>query len=313
MTYEDPNSLKLFIAVCETGSIAKAADREAISPSALSKRMSDLEASFDTILLNRWQRGVTPTAAGEALLKHARHVLASLNRMHSEVSEYGGGVRGHIRMYAIATSIAEFLPEEITAFLQANTQVRINLEEKVTAEVLRGVESGAADIGICRDVPAGVDLEVQHFGSDRFVVATNAGHPLANRSSLKLEDTLDFEHVGLSLNASLRAMLNRAAENLSRETQVRLYVSSFDAALRVIRSGMTIGILPTEAVGRFCALYDLRMIPLDEEWSKQNFMICMRRNDSSSPAARRLFHHLLAKTTTRQRYSATPHVQVSAP
>ncbi|WP_343675818.1 LysR family transcriptional regulator [Paraburkholderia heleia] len=298
MHYDDPNSLKLFLAVCETGSIAKAAEREAISASALSKRISDLEASFDTVLLNRGQRGVTPTTAGEALATHARHVLASLSRMKFEVSEYGGGVRGDIRIYAIATAIAEFLPEEITGFLGANAQVRINLEEKVTAEVLRGVENGNADIGICREVPSVADLEVRPLGFDQFVVVTSIAHPLAQKTRIAFEDTLDFDHVGLSRHASLRAMLNRAANGLEREVRVRLYVSSFDAALRVIRSGVAIGILPIEAIGRFRDVYDLRIIPLDERWATQNFVICIKRADDCSPAARRLYDHLLARSTT---------------
>jgi len=299
VSYEDPNSLRLFVAVCETGSIAKAADREAISPSALSKRISDLEASFDTILLNRLQRGVTPTAAGEALLTHARHVLQSLSRMHSEVSEYGGGVRGHIRVCAIATSIAEFLPDDLAAFLRTNAQVRISLEEKVTAEVMRGVESGVADIGICRDFAPTPGLDVQPFGSDRFVIVVNAGHPLAMRASLRLEETMDFEHVGLSMNASLRTMLNRVADGLARELRVRLYVSSFDAALRIIHSGLTIGILPVEAVQRLAPIYNVRMIPLAEDWATQNFVICTQPSGIASPAARRLLDHLLASARGR--------------
>lgn len=294
MHYEDPNSLKLFLAVCETGSIAKAAEREAISASALSKRISDLEDSFDTVLLNRGQRGVTPTAAGEALLSHARHVLTSLTRMRFEVSEYGGGVRGHIRLYAIATSIAEFLPEQISTFLNANRGVRLSIEEKVTADVLRGVESGAADIGICREIPASSALDVQPLGADRFVIVTNAAHPFAQRSRVTLKETLDFDHVGLSVNASMRAVLMRATEGLEQQLRVRLHVSTIDAALRIIQSGLTIGILPIQAVDRFRDMYGLHVVELDEEWATQKFVVCMRRAESGSPAAQRLFHHLIA-------------------
>jgi len=292
VAYEDPTSLRLFVAVCETNSIAKAAEREAISPSALSKRISDLEKSFDTVLLDRWQRGVTPTAAGEALLTHARHLLQSMDRMHSEVSEYGEGVRGHVRVLAIPTAIAEFLPEQLATFLKANVHIGISLEEQVTAEVLRGVENGAADIGICRDLLSVPDLDIRPLGCDHRVVVVNADHPLAYKDSVTLEETLDFEHVELSQNASLLTVFNRAAGDLSRELRVRLNVPSFDAALRVINSGLAIGILPIEAVGRFGTLYNVRIIPLAEEWATQKFVICTRRGPSSSPAARRLLEYL---------------------
>jgi DNA-binding transcriptional LysR family regulator len=295
VAYEDLTSLRLFVAVCETNSIAKAAEREAISPSALSKRISDLEKSFDTVLLDRWQRGVTPTAAGEALVTHTRQLLESLSRMHSEVSEYGEGIRGHVRVLAIPTAIAEFLPEQLAAFLQANVHIGISLEERVTAEVLRGVENGMADIGICRDLLSVPDLEIWPLGCDRRVVVANANHPLTHKQSVTLEETLDFEHVELSQKASLLTVFNRAADDLSRELRVRLNVPSFDAALRVIHSGLAIGIFPVEVVRRFDRLYNLRMIPLSEEWATQKFVICTRRGRSSSPAARHLLEYLRAK------------------
>src|SRR5215208_78715 len=77
----DLTSLQLFVAVCELGSIGKAAEREFIAASAVSKRLSDLEATLDTPLLYRHTRGVDLTPAGESLLHHARSVLFSLEKM----------------------------------------------------------------------------------------------------------------------------------------------------------------------------------------------------------------------------------------
>ena len=72
----DPVSLKHFVAVCEEGNIARAAARESLVASALSKRVSALEAEVGVPLLTRRRRGVEPTAAGQALLVRAREVLA---------------------------------------------------------------------------------------------------------------------------------------------------------------------------------------------------------------------------------------------
>src|SRR5436190_657113 len=81
----DLTSLQLFVAVCELGSIGRAAEREFIAASAVSKRLSDLEATVDTALLYRHSRGVTLTPAGESLLHHARNVLYGLERMQGEL------------------------------------------------------------------------------------------------------------------------------------------------------------------------------------------------------------------------------------
>ena len=112
----DLTSLQLFVAVCELGSIGRAAEREFIAASAISKRLSDLEATLNTPLLYRHTRGVDLTPAGESLLHHARSVLYSLEKMQGELSEYADGVRGHVRVHANISAIVQFLPEDLGAF-----------------------------------------------------------------------------------------------------------------------------------------------------------------------------------------------------
>ena len=118
----DQISLRLFIAVCEEGTIARAAEREFIAPSAVSKRLADLETLVETALLSRSQRGVRPTAAGEALLKHARLIMLDHERLQAELSEYAAGGRGHVRVLANVSSMVEFLPEAIGDHLEASLE-----------------------------------------------------------------------------------------------------------------------------------------------------------------------------------------------
>lgn len=71
----DPVSLRLFVAVCEERNIARAAAREAIVASAVSKRIAALEGDFGTPLLVRGRRGIEPTPAGELLLRQGRELI----------------------------------------------------------------------------------------------------------------------------------------------------------------------------------------------------------------------------------------------
>ena len=156
----DPVTLRLFVAVCEERNIARAAAREAIVASAVSKRLSDLEATLDTPLLYRHTRGVDLTPAGQSLLHHARAVLFSLEKMQAELSEYADGVRGHVRIHANISAIVQFLPEDLGTFAQAHPQVKIDLQEHLSSDVVRAVQEGAADLGICNlgAVPPGPEL-----------------------------------------------------------------------------------------------------------------------------------------------------------
>ena len=82
----DPTTLRLFISACEEGTFGRAAEKEGLVPSALSKRMAELEEAVGTPLLYRQQKGIEPTPAGLCLLQHARHVLDEMTVMSAALS-----------------------------------------------------------------------------------------------------------------------------------------------------------------------------------------------------------------------------------
>lgn len=295
MWHLDQLTLRLFIAVCEEGSIARAAEREFIAASAVSKRLADLEALMHVELLSRSQRGVRPTAAGTALLRHARLIMRGHERLQAELSEFAAGLRGHVRVLANVSSMVEFLPETISAFLIAHPQIRVDVEERVSAEIVRGMEEGVADIGICRDSVAMGDLQTLSYRSDHLAVVVPAGHPLAGRVDVSFAQTLDYDHLGLSVNASINALMQRIATEKGRELVYRSHVSTFDAAYRFIQAGLAIAILPLEAVTRIeSERSKLAVIPLREAWAERRFVICVRDRGALALPASHLLDHLLA-------------------
>jgi DNA-binding transcriptional LysR family regulator len=290
----DQVTLRLFIAVCEEGTIARAAEREFIAPSAVSKRLTDLEALVDVALLSRSQRGVRATAAGEALLRHARLIMRGHERLQAELSEYAAGARGQARVLANVSSMVEFLPEALSVFLKANPQVRVDVEERVSAEIVRGLEEGVADLGICRDgVPMG-GLEVLPYRSDHLALIVPRDHPLAGEAAVGFEQTLAFDHLGLATNASVNALMQRIAVEKGSELNYRTYVSTFDAAYRFIQAGLAVAILPREALPRHAAdEYGIVAVPLRDAWAERRFVICMRDRNALTLTASHLLDHLL--------------------
>ena len=102
----DLTSLRLFVAVCETRNIARAAERQVIVGSAISKRLSALEATVGTPLLQRRRRGVDPTPAGEGLLEQSLALLAGQERNARDMAAFPTGVRGQVRTLATPSAIA---------------------------------------------------------------------------------------------------------------------------------------------------------------------------------------------------------------
>lgn len=290
----DLTSLQLFVAVCELGSIGRAAEREFIAASAVSKRLSDLEGALGAPLLYRHPRGVDLTPAGQSLLHHARAVLYSLEKMHGELSEYADGVRGHVRVHANISAIVQFLPEDLGAFSRAHDGIKIDLEEHLSSEVLRAVQEGAADLGICHVADGATELQTQAYRRDRLALIVPAGHVLAHEAAVDFAATLDFDHVGLHTQSSIYRALHEAAQAAGRSVRLRIHVTGLDAMCRMIANGLGVGVMPLRAfelmhggIGRGLAAVGLR-----DAWAAREIRLVARDFSTLPVAARTLVQHL---------------------
>ena len=296
----DLTSLQLFVAVCELGSIGRAAEREFIAASAVSKRLSDLEATLETTLLYRHARGVDLTPAGESLLHHARSVLFSLEKMQGELSEYADGVRGHVRIHANISAIVQFLPEDLGSFARAHPQVKIDLAEHLSAEVVRAVQEGAADLGICNAAVSGLgqSLQSRPYRQDELVLIVPRRHALARRSRIAFEDTLDCDHVGLHSNSSIYLAMREAAAASGRNVRLRIQVTGLDAMCRMIHNGLGVGVMPRRAFELMHGVGDLACVALTDAWARREISLVARDFSTLPLTARLLVDHLQARAET---------------
>jgi DNA-binding transcriptional LysR family regulator len=293
----DPVTLRLFVAVLDTGAIAAAAVRENIAPSAVSKRLSDLEDGLNTLLLQRSNRGIEPTAAGRELLNLARGVLNELDNIYWQIKEHSTGARGLVRVFANISAITEFLPGPLRSFSARYPSIQIQLQEKVSDMVLKGVATNAADVGLYvpgKSVPAGVSSIP--YQRDELVLATPVDHPLAGVERITVAETLDYDYVGLHTGSAINQQLLRCARDADRPLKCRVQVTSFDALSLMIEAGMGIGVMPRMIGERFASLNRLRISKLDEDWAVREFHICTRSSEALPVAARLFFDHLRSES-----------------
>tara|TARA_B100001079_G_C16400669_1_gene511209 strand:- start:1639 stop:2532 length:894 start_codon:yes stop_codon:yes gene_type:complete len=287
-------TLRLFVAIADTGALTAAAEREHTALAAVSKRISDLEASLDTKLLYRQARGVALTPAGDALLHHARTLLDAAGRLSADLSEYSRGVRGHVRLHANTSAIIEFLPAELAAFARAHPEVKIDLEEKISTEVIAAVREGLTDIGVyAGHVPAD-GLTTFDWRSDRLVLVTPADHRLAALDEVALVEAIEEDFVGLQQDTSLHRLIAAAAETVDRRLRMRIQVRSFEGICRMIASRLGIGVLPEAAVTGHLHPLGLARIPLTDAWARRDLRIAVRDMDALPVLAREMVAHLRA-------------------
>lgn len=117
--------------------------------------------------------------------------------------------------------------------------------------------------------------------------ATNAG-----QRGIKLAQTLDYDHVSLSVASAVQVMLQREVAKLGRVLTYRVIVSNFEAALRAARANLALSVEPREVAEPFAKAHGLRVTPLTDTWAKRRFAICFRGEAGLSAAARLLLGHL---------------------
>ena len=291
----DFRDLEQFIAVAETGSIARAAERCHTVASAVSKRLSDLEESFGMPLLVRGAKGVELTPAGHTFLARARSVLHQAEQLDEEIRRHASGARGHVRVFANISAIVEFLPAALAAFLAKYPDIHIHLEEHVSTGVAAAVADNLADFGIMGTVAAMDGLTMTPFRNDELVIVVKPDHALAQRDALSFGDIVQLPLVGLHANSSLHHVLARAAADAGRPLNVRIRVTSFDAVCAMVAAGLGIGIIPKAAATAYAAQLRLNAIPLTDAWAKRQLFICTRVNEPLPGAAQRLLDHLLTQ------------------
>jgi DNA-binding transcriptional LysR family regulator len=290
----DLTTLRLFVSVCETGNIARAAEQARIVGSAISKRLAQLESTVGVTLLVRRRRGVEPTPAGETMLEHAHAMLASVDRIERDMAAYAAGVKGQIRMLATPAVMAESLADDVALFLHdpAHRDIRVDIEERVSIEVIRGLREGSASVGICWDATDLSGLETRQYRTDHLAIVVHPSHPLAAHAMLGFEQALDFEHVSLPDGSAVQVMLRRAAALAGKPLVNRVIVSTFAAALRVVRANLAISVIPKEVAEDFGAVHGLRIIPLTDAFATRRFVICFRSEAALTRAAQLLVKHL---------------------
>lgn len=293
-------TLKLFITIADEGRLTAAAAREHLALAAVSKRVSNLESLVGTELLYRRSRGVELTPAGQAFLHHARRILEDVARLEAELGEYGEGVRGHVRIHSNTSAIIAFLPQDLSAFSREYPQIKLDLQERTSAEAIAAVRDGVADIGIFAGHMAADGLEVAPYRSDQLVLVTPEDHPLSGRGSLFLHEATEHDFVGLQQDTSLQSLLHEQANQAGRTLRMRIQVRSFDAICRMIHHGMGIGVLPQRTLYRNIRDLRLRLIPLADDWARRELVIGMRHYETLPVVARHLADHLIPANNKKE-------------
>jgi DNA-binding transcriptional LysR family regulator len=290
----DLNDLSLFRHVVDAGSITHGAERANLALAAASARIRNMEEALGASLLTRSRQGVTPTQAGRTLLQHARTILEQSERLREDLGAYAGGLAGQVRILSNTNALTEFLPEALSEFLAGHPNVSIDLEERLSDEIVGLIAEGVGDVGIVAGTVNAAGLTTYPFRTDRFVAVVAEAHALAGRESISFAELLDYDIVGLDRSSAISRFLATKASNLGRPLRLRVQLRSFDAVCRLAEKNVAVGIVPHTTARAALKSMAIKVIELSDPWAVRELTICVRDVDTLPPFAQQLVEHMRA-------------------
>jgi DNA-binding transcriptional LysR family regulator len=294
----DFQTLRVFAAVADTQNITKAAEREFIAPSAVSKRVSDLEEMLGTKLLQRLSRGVSLTPAGEALRRHAQTILTAIGELTDELSEFAEGVRGDVRMLANRSAITEFLPEDLRSFSLRYPTIDVKLGEENSAEIIKAVTEGHSDIGVyAGSIVDPGNLETFDYRVDRFVLLVPTDHPLADLPSVRFKQAQPYTFIAFEAHSAWDLAISMAAHQAGVTLEMRYRLKTIEAVCRMVGVGLGISMVPHGVFDAINPALGVRAVEIEEDWSKRVLKIAVREAETLDVSSKLMLMHLRESAT----------------
>ncbi len=283
----DSVTARLILLLAETGSIGRAAEREGIASSAVSRRVSDLEARLGVVLFDRSAHGVRLTKAGEAYADGCRTVLRSIADLDAVMADFGSGQRGSLRLACTGSALTGRLPELLSRYAQKFPGIDIAIGEMGAAKALLALDEGQADIAIVSDNYDFARFDIHPFEDERIWVLAPPDHPLASqmepRKAIAFETVLPHAIVGIHHAGSLDRLLGEAAGKAGQPLKESLRVESFPALVRMVEADFGIGFLRSTSL-HLLAGTDLVCAPLAEPWAMRQLLVARRKSSPLSAA-----------------------------
>ena len=289
----DLTDLRLFLNVHEAGTITGGAAASHMTLASAIERIRGMEEVLGVPLLRRERRGVQATPAGRTLLHHARLVLQQMERLQSELGDYGGGLKGHVRLLCNTSALSEHLPEVLGGFLARHPGISVDLEERSSQEIADALRNDVCDIGMVSDAVELDGLETFGFRADPLILVVPRDHVLAARERISLAEIVDCAFVGLVEGSALQEHVSHHARRLGKRLNYRIRLRSFESVCRVVGQGIGVGIVPQAVAVRCARSAGIKRIALTDAWAARSLVLCVRNLQGLPAYAQQLVQHIL--------------------
>jgi DNA-binding transcriptional LysR family regulator len=283
--------LQYFIAVCEEGSISKAAGRENCTQPALSTQMRNLEEVIGSKLFDRSVVGVLPTAAGKRFYRHAVAIMRSLRMAEHEMAKGSDQIRGTVRAGLIPSVVRGILPSFLPGFVEQHPAIDLCITESFSGTLTGWLLAREIDLAVVVEPPAHEGMVTERLAEGPAVLITGRAAGLAPGPT-RLSDLPPLKMVLPGHRHGLRAIIDRSMWARSLKVVRILEMDSVPGMITFVRASDWATILPSAAVMRDLEDPELVVNPITDPQFEGNLYIAHLAQFPLGPAAQQFVEAL---------------------
>lgn len=239
--------LKYLVALADHGHFGRAAEACFITQSTLSTQIKKLEEFLGVTLFDRSLKRITPTPIGREILAAARNIVEEAERIRELAKHAHDPMARTVHLGVIPTLGPYYLPHALTLVHKAYPELRLLLREEMTPQILGHLEDGRLDAALLA-LPVEHDaLHVEPLFYEPFLAALPAGHPLAERESVKVKDLMQEKLLLLDEGHCLRDQALEVCGSGSRGRE-EVRATSLETLRQMVGMGLGVTLLPALAV-----------------------------------------------------------------
>lgn len=290
------SNIRIFEAVARLQNVSRAAEELETSQPYISKQIASMKAQLEVQLFSRVGRRLYLTPTGELLQQYAKDVVDSLKRAEDMLAQSAAG-RGEKLRIATTTTGMYMLPEWLSSFGNADADFETSVVVTSAEEVERRVIAAEADLGFIAKRPRSRSCEVSVIAEDSLVLAVQKSHPLAGRSSVRLDELGKERFIVREPESATRAFTEKRVFHHHPDWKFRLQINHIDALKSSLADGIGISFISQRAIAREVKAGMLAAVPVDGLELRRP--ICMLSNARGfiSKSAVGLARHIAAALT----------------
>jgi DNA-binding transcriptional LysR family regulator len=273
--------LEVFTAIARVESVSRAAEALAMSQSAVSGSLADLERQFEVRLFERLGKRLVLSELGRALWPEAEALCEQARGLELNLSRQ---LSGELRIGA-TLSIGNHLCAPLMAqFLSDNAGARVSLSIANTEEITRSVKSFEIDVGLVEGELSDPELDVTRWRGDELVVFCSPRHPLAKRRALSDADLAASRWIVRERGSGTRQAFEHALHGLLPELQIALELTQTEAIKGAVQAGLGLGCVSRLALADSFRHRTLVPCRVPQRDFRRSFFFVVHRRKFKSPA-----------------------------